>query len=148
MRATARALKERSLDLFKTALKDFQERTSHIAYNTYNGADRIELQQDPLIRSHLSVLYDTLLEQNLIRVIEPYSSVQLTWIAQEVGQDVQIVEEKLSQMILDQVFYGVLNENEGTLEIHDQPIEDVGHSSSSVRRRKSKLTNRSCSRRR
>jgi 26S proteasome regulatory subunit N6 len=76
-----------------------------------------ELQQDPLIRSHLSVLYDTLLEQNLVRVIEPYSSVQLTWIAQEVGQDVQVVEEKLSQMILDQVFYGVLNENEGTLEI-------------------------------
>lgn len=84
-----------------------------------------ELQQDPLIRSHLSVLYDTLLEQNLVRVIEPYSSVQLTWIAQEVGQDVQVVEEKLSQMILDQVFYGVLNENEGTLEIHDQPTEDV-----------------------
>jgi 26S proteasome regulatory subunit N6 len=127
MRATARALKERSLDLFKTALKDYQERTSHITHHTYNKANWIELQQDPLIRSHLSVLYDTLLEQNLIRVIEPYSSVQLTWIAQEVGQDVQIVEEKLSQMILDQVFYGVLNENEGTLEIHDQPIEDVGY---------------------
>jgi 26S proteasome regulatory subunit N6 len=30
-------------------------------------------------------------------------------------------------MILDQVFYGVLNENEGTLEIHDEPTEDVSH---------------------
>lgn len=85
----------------------------------------IELQQDPLIRSHLSVLYDTLLEQNLVRVIEPYSAVELSWIAQEVGQSVQIVEEKLSQMILDQVFYGVLNENVGTLEIYDEPTEDV-----------------------
>jgi hypothetical protein len=61
----------------------------------------------------------------LIRVIEPYSSVELSWIAQEVGQAVQVVEDKLSQMILDQVFYGVLNENEGTLEIHDEPSEDV-----------------------
>jgi 26S proteasome regulatory subunit N6 len=84
-----------------------------------------ELQQDPLIRSHLSVLYDTLLEQNLVRVIEPYSAVELSWIAQEVGQSVQVVEEKLSQMILDQVFYGVLNENVGTLEVYDEPTEDV-----------------------
>lgn len=83
------------------------------------------MQQDPLIRSHLSVLYDTLLEQNLVRVIEPYSAVELSWIAQEVGQSVQVVEEKLSQMILDQVFYGVLNENVGTLEVYDEPTEDV-----------------------
>jgi len=108
MKATAKALKERSLDLFKTALKDYQE----------------QLQQDPLIRSHLSVLYDTLLEQNLVRVIEPYSSVELSYIAQEVGQTLQVVEEKLSQMILDQVFFGVLNENLGTLEVYDEPVED------------------------
>ena len=54
----------------------------------------LELQQDTLIRSHLSVLYDTLLEQNLVRVIEPYSSVELSWVAQEVGQTLQVVEEK------------------------------------------------------
>jgi 26S proteasome regulatory subunit N6 len=78
-----------------------------------------------LIRSHLSILYDTLLEQNLVRVIEPYSAVELSWIASEVGQSVQVVEEKLSQMILDQVFFGVLNENVGTLEVYDEPVEDV-----------------------
>lgn len=128
MKATAHALKERSLDLFKTALKDFKERehNSIQPYTTKNRhADGAELQQDPLIRSHLSVLYDTLLEQNLVRVIEPYSAVELSWVAQEVGQSVQIVEEKLSQMILDQVFYGVLNENVGTLEVYDEPTEDV-----------------------
>lgn len=54
----------------------------------------LELQQDTLIRSHLSFLYDTLLEQNLVRVIEPYSEVELSWIAQEVGQSLQVVEEK------------------------------------------------------
>lgn len=54
----------------------------------------IELQKDPLIRSHLSALYDTLLEQNLLRVIEPYSSVELSWISHEVGQGRDVVEEK------------------------------------------------------
>lgn len=28
-------------------------------------------------------------------------------------------------MILDQVFFGVLNESEGTLEVYDEPVEDV-----------------------
>lgn len=32
---------------------------------------------------------------------------------------------RLSQMILDQVFFGVLNESEGTLEVYDEPVEDV-----------------------
>lgn len=53
-----------------------------------------ELQKDEIIRSHLSYLYDTLLEQNLIRVIEPYSAVELSWVASEVGQSLQIIEDK------------------------------------------------------
>jgi hypothetical protein len=36
--------------------------------------------------------------------------------------------ERLSQMILDQVFFGVLNENVGTLEVYDEPVEDVSPS--------------------
>lgn len=101
MKAVAHAQTERSLEMFKTTLQDYQD----------------QLHKDPLIRSHLSALYDTLLEQNLLRVIEPYSSVELSWIAHEVGQGRDIVEEKLSQMILDQVFFGVLNEKAGTLEV-------------------------------
>jgi 26S proteasome regulatory subunit N6 len=78
MKAVARAQTERSLEMFKTTLQDYQD----------------QLHKDPLIRSHLSALYDTLLEQNLLRVIEPYSSVELSWIAHEVGQGRDVVEEK------------------------------------------------------
>jgi hypothetical protein len=49
-------------------------------------------------------------------------------------------------MILDQVFFGVLNENEGTLEVHDEPTEDVRLRPHDLRTHE--LTNRSCSLRR
>jgi hypothetical protein len=39
-------------------------------------------------------LYDTLLEQSLLRIIEPYSVVEIVKVAELVGQDQQAVEGK------------------------------------------------------
>lgn len=38
---------------------------------------KAELRDDPIINTHLAKLYENLLEQNLIRVIEPFSRVQV-----------------------------------------------------------------------
>ncbi|CDO78085.1 hypothetical protein BN946_scf184702.g6 [Trametes cinnabarina] len=93
--AFALAHQKRNLADFEKALRDYRQ----------------ELSSDPTIRTHLSALYDTLLEQNLLRIIEPYSVVEIECIAQQVGQDRQAVELKLSQMILDKVFHGVLDQD-------------------------------------
>jgi hypothetical protein len=53
-----------------------------------------ELSSDPTIRSHLAALYDTLLEQNLLRIVEPYSVVEIEYVAKTVGQHRQAVEAK------------------------------------------------------
>lgn len=53
-----------------------------------------ELSADPIIRAHLSALYDTLLEQNLLRIIEPYSCVEIEHVAKGVQQPVREVEVK------------------------------------------------------
>lgn len=53
-----------------------------------------ELSTDPTIRSHLAALYDTLLEQNLLRIVEPYSVVDIDHVAEVVGQGRAQVEAK------------------------------------------------------
>ncbi|RPD56385.1 PCI-domain-containing protein [Lentinus tigrinus ALCF2SS1-7] len=108
MRAIARAHQKRNLADFEKALKDYQQ----------------ELSSDTTIRTHLSALYDTLLEQNLLRIVEPYSVVEIEYVAQQVGQGRQAVELKLSQMILDKVFHGVLDQGRGCLLIFEEPEAD------------------------
>ena len=95
MRAVAAAYKKRSLDDFTAALSKYSA----------------QLKADPVIFSHLDALYDGLLEQvvvsnihlppatltplqNLIRLLEPFSSVQVSHVAELIHMDRALVERK------------------------------------------------------
>lgn len=78
MKAVAEAQRNRSLEAFEQTLRQFKD----------------ELASDPIVRNHLSALYDTLLQQNLLRIIEPYSRIELAHIAKMVHQPVREVEQK------------------------------------------------------
>ncbi|KAH7889128.1 proteasome regulatory particle subunit [Phlebopus sp. FC_14] len=108
MRAIALAHQNRDLAEFEKVLRDYKD----------------ELSSDQTIRSHLAALYDTLLEQNLLRIVEPYSVVEIEYVAKQVGQGRQDVEAKLSQMILDNVLHGVLDQGRGCLLVFDEPEVD------------------------
>ena len=47
----------------------------------------MELENDPIIKAHLESLYDKLLEGNLLRIIEPYSHVQVGHVAKLINLD-------------------------------------------------------------
>jgi 26S proteasome regulatory subunit N6 len=111
MKAVARAHANRSLEEYEKAL----------------GTYRYELGSDAFIRGHLRRLYDAMLEQNLIKVIEPFSRVEIAHVAKMVGLDTQQVERKLSQMILDKVIVGVLDQGAGCLIIYEEAERDVAY---------------------
>ncbi|KAK2765585.1 26S proteasome regulatory subunit rpn6 [Arachnomyces sp. PD_36] len=113
MKAVARAHSNRSLEEYEKTLSDY----------------RYELGSDVFIRNHLRKLYDAMLEQNLIKVIEPFSRVEIDHIAKMVGLDTQQVERKLSQMILDKVIIGVLDQGAGCLIIFDETERDQSYDS-------------------
>uniref|UniRef100_A0A3B4XNU8 Proteasome 26S subunit, non-ATPase 11 n=1 Tax=Seriola lalandi dorsalis TaxID=1841481 RepID=A0A3B4XNU8_SERLL len=109
LKCVALASKNRSLADFEKALTEYKP----------------ELRDDPIISTHLTKLYDNLLEQNLIRVIEPFSRVQVIPHTPSACVALQgDVERKLSQMILDKKFHGILDQGEGVLIVFDEPVVD------------------------
>ena len=111
MKAVALAHSHRSLEEYERAL------------STY----RTELGSDVFIKRHLVRLYDAMLEQNLIKVIEPFSKVEIKHVAEMVGLDVVQVERKLSQMILDKAVSGVLDQGTGVLVVFEEGGRDKGY---------------------
>lgn len=108
MSAVAKAASNRNL-------KEFQE-----VLETYSS----ELLDDLLIKHHLHVLREQLLESNLIRIIEPYSCVELSHIASLIEMPLEVVEKKLSQMILDGKLHGILDQGKGQLVVYEESEKD------------------------
>jgi len=108
MRAVADAHKERSLATFQSHLSTYSD----------------ELESDPLVHNHLNELYDTMLQQNLCRIIEPFSSVEISHIAELIKLERDVVEKKLSQMILDAKFNGILDQGNGHLILFPDPPQE------------------------
>jgi 26S proteasome regulatory subunit N6 len=108
MNAIGKAATSRSLNAYENVLKDYAD----------------ELQQDLLIKHHLHILQEQLLESNLIRIIEPYSCVELQHVADLMELSLPVVEKKLSQMILDGKFHGILDQGKGQLVVYEEGEKD------------------------
>lgn len=78
-----------------------------------------------LIAEHLGLFKEQLLEQNFIRLVEPFSCVEISHIAELINLPLNFVERKISQMILDKKIYGILDQGKGYLMIYDEEKSDV-----------------------
>jgi 26S proteasome regulatory subunit N6 len=84
-----------------------------------------QLQSDVLVQHHLNILQEQLLESNLLRIVEPYSCVQIDFVAAQIELLVAVTERKLSQMILDGILKGILDQGQGQLIVYDDDDNDA-----------------------
>merc|ERR1712241_917097 len=111
MKLVAQASKNRSLAEFQSAVKKYSK----------------ELEQDRIVAKHLDTLYQTMLEQNLCRIIEPYSRVQVKYVSEKINLPEAEVEKKLSLMILDQKFQGILDQETRVLIVFEKKERDSAY---------------------
>jgi 26S proteasome regulatory subunit N6 len=69
MKAVAIAVKEQSLLSFERAKETFKS----------------ELTEDFILKTHINNLYHNLLEDNLLKILLPYSEVQIEYVAHLIG---------------------------------------------------------------
>jgi len=105
MREIARAVKEQNLLAFERAKETYSDDIS---------------SDSNVLQVHINNLYDSLLEDNLRKIIEPYSEVQIEFIAKQIGLPLVNVQQKLSEMILDAKIDGTLDQGKGCLTMFDE----------------------------
>ena len=93
MKEVALANKQQSLHAFQKCASTYER----------------ELFDDMVIRRHFNFLYNSLLEENLKKIIEPYDQVQIDYVASQIDLPVDKVLMKLSEMILDEKIRGTLD---------------------------------------
>ena len=97
--AIAKAQKTRSIEVFEKVVVKYHE----------------EISRDAFILKHITDLNERLVEQNLIRIVEPYSRVEIDHVAKLLKLTPDRVQSKLSDMILDNKLKGTLDQGIGVL---------------------------------
>lgn len=104
LQAVANCHKQRSLKQFEEALE----------------RHKAQLHDDPIIERHIKELYDNLLEQNILRILEPYSRLEIFQVAKLIDLPVETVQQKLGAMILDKTLQATLDQGSGVLILFDK----------------------------
>jgi 26S proteasome regulatory subunit N6 len=102
LRSIEIAMKEKSIKLLK---ENFEKNKQYF--------------QDKVVQYHLNNVRTDLLEKNLIKIIKPYSVVEIDFVAKCIGLSYDDVNNKLRQMILDKKINGILDQGKGSLIIYE-----------------------------
>lgn len=74
---------------------------------------------DDFLRMHLNFLYDRVLEENILKIIEPYININIKYVSEKINLDIEIVEKKMRMMILDGRINGILDHVNMCINIFD-----------------------------
>ncbi|CEF64350.1 26S proteasome non-ATPase regulatory subunit 11 [Strongyloides ratti] len=117
MEQMANAVAKKCVKLFDTAAKNYPS-----------------FQDDVVMKSSLKHLYNFMFDQDILRIIKPYSFVEIDFIATKIGLASNKIEQRLCTMIIDGQIEGKINHDNRSLEIipttkyeKDTEILDLSH---------------------
>ncbi|KAK7197574.1 proteasome regulatory non-ATPase subunit 6 [Novymonas esmeraldas] len=84
-----------------------------------------DLLSDEVVRRQVNDMYNTLLERHLLKVVSPYNRVQITYVSGLLKLSATVVEQKLSQLILDRKLRGIVDQQHRCLILFDDPAADA-----------------------
>ena len=99
----AKAFEKRNVDEYNKTIKKYTN----------------ELLNDEFIKENLDMLYNELLQENICRILEPYSSIELSHISKLINIDVYQIEKILRLMIIENKINGIIDQNRGILILHE-----------------------------
>ena len=109
LKAVSESVKEKSVASLKENIRKFES----------------VLLNDENIVHHLVNLQNELLEKNLIKIIQPYSVVEIDFVTMTIGLPYDEILLKLSQMILDKKINGILDQGRGSLILYEETQANV-----------------------
>ncbi|RNF16620.1 proteasome regulatory non-ATP-ase subunit 6 [Trypanosoma conorhini] len=80
---------------------------------------------DEILQRRLTEMYNSLLERHLLKLLEPYSRVQISYLASLLRLDVETVESQVSQLILDKKLAGIVDQQHQCVVVFDEQDANV-----------------------
>ena len=99
----AKAYEKRNIDEYNRNIEKYQN----------------ELMNDEFVKENLEMLYNELLQENICRILEPYSCIELEHIAKMIKLDVKQIEKIIRLMIIEDKINGIIDQNRGILILYE-----------------------------
>jgi len=91
------------------------------AFDRIAASDKADsIRSDIVIQNKVDELKNKLLEQNLLRLLEPFERVEIEHIAKLIQLDTATVHRQLEHMILDKTLHGILDQGSGAVIVFDK----------------------------
>jgi 26S proteasome regulatory subunit N6 len=110
--------KGRDMDAMRAIAEAYRQKDTH--QFTKIQAEYGDVLNDSFTQKHMTDMYDRLLEGHLLRLILPYRRVQLDYLAQQLKLETDLVESRLSQMILDKKLRGIVDQQHMCLIVFEE----------------------------
>lgn len=121
----------RDTDALRYIASAYKKKDTH-AFNKVVTEYHDVLYQDDIMKRQLTEMYDSLLERHLLKIIEPYQRVQISYLAELLKLDPELVESRVSQMILDKKLLGIVDQQQNCLIVFEAQEQNAKTSSSST----------------